>query len=248
MIAAKVVIPSRYGSSRLPGKPLLDLAGKPMFWHVVQKALQAGFAVEDVVVATDDQRILDVANQLNIPAVLTSVEHASGTDRLNEVAEYQGWRDDTLVINVQGDEPLIPAALIRQLYDFTQTQTEFDIHTVISPLQNQEDATNPNIVKVALGENNRAVYFSRSPIPYDRENPQSIKHLFRHIGIYAYRVSSLKTFCAFSESQLEKLEKLEQLRALSNGLMIGATIIEQAPPHGIDTIEDYYHIKEMMNV
>jgi len=242
----KVVIPARYGSSRLPGKPLLELCGKPMFWHVVQKAVEAGFTLEDVIVATDDDRIFDAAERLDVPVMLTDVNHASGTDRLNEVATIKQWPDDTLIVNVQGDEPLIPSKLIRQLSEFASVSPQFDICTVISPLKSMDGLKNPNLVKVALGENNRAVYFSRSPIPCHRDEPESLNYIYRHIGIYAYSVKSLRSFCSFSESQLEKIEKLEQLRALSNGLTIGVTRFDEAPPHGIDTEQDYNNVKQIM--
>lgn len=242
----KVVIPARFGSSRLPGKPLLQLCGKPIFWHVFQRAVEAGVSSQDIVVATDDDRIFSVASQLAIPCVMTDADHASGTDRLNEVATKLGWDDETLVINVQGDEPLIPCSLIRQLIAFTQDNILFDITTAISPIHSIEDVNNPNIVKVAMGENSRAIYFSRSAIPYNRDKPESIDVVYRHIGIYAYSVKSLRQFCQYSESLLENMEKLEQLRALSNGLSIGATIVEQAPPHGIDTEQDYLNVKTIM--
>ncbi|MDW2318793.1 3-deoxy-manno-octulosonate cytidylyltransferase [Vibrio sp. 1159] len=242
----KVVIPARYGSSRLPGKPLLPLCGKPIFWHVFQRVVEAGVQSEDIVVATDNDRIFSKASELAIPCVMTDSRHPSGTDRLNEVADQLGWDDETLIINVQGDEPLIPSALICQLINFTQENGQFDITTAISPIHCIDDVTNPNIVKVAMGEYSRAVYFSRSAIPFNRDQPESIDSVFRHIGIYAYSVKSLRQFCQYSESALENMEKLEQLRALSNGFSIGATIVEQAPPHGIDTEQDYLNVKTIM--
>lgn len=245
-IKLKVVIPARYGSSRLPGKPLLQLCGYPLFWHVFQRVIEAGVAAEDIVLATDDNRITSEAIRLSIPCVMTDVNHSSGTDRLNEVATTLGWSDDILVLNVQGDEPLIPSALIRQLIEFTKKNNQFAITTAISQIQSVSDVANPNIVKVALGEHGRAVYFSRSPIPYNRDEPQSMNAVYRHIGIYAYSVNSLRQFCQYPESVLEQLEKLEQLRALSHGMSIGATIVEQAPPHGIDTEQDYLNVKTIM--
>lgn len=242
----KIVIPSRYGSSRLPGKPLLPLCGKPMFWHVVQQAVKAGFSINDIVIATDDQRIVDSAVLLEIPVVMTGINHASGTDRLHEVSQKLAWSDDTVVINVQGDEPLIPPELIRALSKFTLSHPNFDISTVMSPLSSQSDLSNPNVVKVAKGEDDRAVYFSRSPIPFDRDNTESIDNIYRHIGIYAYTVKGLNQFCSYPESTLEKIEKLEQLRALSYGMSIGVIIYDQAPPHGIDTEQDYFNVKHIM--
>ncbi|MBF9001193.1 3-deoxy-manno-octulosonate cytidylyltransferase [Vibrio nitrifigilis] len=242
----KIVIPSRYGSSRLPGKPLMPLCEKPMFWHVVNQAVTAGFSIQDIVVATDDQRIMDAAQQYIIPAVLTDKNHASGTDRLYEVCEKLGWGDDTLVINVQGDEPMIPPALITTLANFATQSPQFDICTVMSPILSVADLHNPNVVKVAEGEGQRAVYFSRSPIPFDRESKDSLASVCRHIGIYAYRVERLRQFCSFPESSLEKIEKLEQLRALSHGMSIGVVRYNEAPPHGIDTQEDYDDVKHIM--
>ncbi|WP_114634260.1 3-deoxy-manno-octulosonate cytidylyltransferase [Vibrio splendidus] len=242
----KVVIPARFNSSRLPGKPLLQLCGKPIFWHVFQRVFEAGVPSEDIVVATDDERIYSKAIELTIPCVMTAVGHLSGTDRLNEVASKLNWLDDTLIINVQGDEPLIPSQLIQQLITFTYEKPMFDITTVVSPIQSIKDVMNISIVKVAMGSNGRAIYFSRSPIPFNRDDPSSIESVYRHIGIYAYSVKILRQFCQYSESILENMEKLEQLRALSHGLSIGATIVEQAPPHGIDTVQDYVNIKLIM--
>jgi 3-deoxy-manno-octulosonate cytidylyltransferase (CMP-KDO synthetase) len=246
-VKTKIVIPARYGSSRLPGKPLLELDGKPLFWHVVQQSLKAGFAAEDVIVATDHSAIVQAAKQLDVPVVLTDVHHASGTDRLNEVARRKHWPDKTLVINVQGDEPLIPSELIRQLAVFSQASPQFDICTVVTSLQDEPEAChNPNVVKVAIGADHRAVYFSRAPVPYHRDAPEHPERMYRHIGIYAYTVESLKLFCSYPESELEKLEKLEQLRALSHGLRIGVMPYHSTPHHGIDTEQDYLTIKQLM--
>lgn len=242
----KVVIPARFGSSRLPGKPLLKLCGMPIFWHVFQRAVESGVPPQDIIVATDDERILSVASELFIPCVMTNATHASGTDRINEVAIKHGWDDDTLIVNIQGDEPLIPCSLISQLIDFTKDNILFDITTAISPIHDFEDVNNPNIVKVAMGENNRAVYFSRSAIPYNRDKDVSVALIYKHVGIYAYPVKILRQFCQYSESSLENIEKLEQLRALSNGLSIGATFVEHELPHGIDTEQDYLNVKTIM--
>ncbi len=244
--SVKVVIPARFGSSRLPGKPLLTICGKPIFWHVYQRVLEAGILPEDIVLATDDDSIFDQACKLNIASVMTGKNHSSGTDRLNEVAQLKGWSDDTLVINVQGDEPLIPSEIIQNLAQFSLANKHFDISTAIVPLTDNSDVINPNVVKVALGENSRAVYFSRSIIPFNRDDSNSVDGIYRHIGIYSYTVKSLRMFCKFPESLLEKHEKLEQLRALSNGLAIGAMKINEAPPHGVDTKEDYLSIKMIM--
>ncbi|MGR5362810.1 3-deoxy-manno-octulosonate cytidylyltransferase [Vibrio mediterranei] len=242
----KVVIPARYDSTRLEGKPLLLIKGKPIFWHVFQRVLEAGVDRNNIILATDDERIYNEASSLNIPSVMTERSHASGTERINEVALLQHWHDDTIVINVQGDEPLIPAHVITQLMEFTQGNLVYDLFTLVSPIRSIDEAENPNIVKAVLGEDSRAVYFSRAVTPFNRDNPTSLNNLFRHIGIYAYTVRCLRLFCSYSESSIEKVEKLEQLRAISNGLSIGAAIVKEAPAHGVDTLEDYERIKLIM--
>ncbi|MPW36251.1 3-deoxy-manno-octulosonate cytidylyltransferase [Vibrio sp. B1Z05] len=242
----KVVVPARFGSSRLPGKPLLTILGKPIFWHVYQRVLEAGIPASDIVIATDDLKIHQTAIELDVPSLMTRKSHDSGTDRLNEVAEKLNWDDDTLVINVQGDEPLIPGEVISQLAHFSLNSGQFDIFTVVTPLIEKKDFLNPNVVKVVLGEIGRAIYFSRSPIPFNRDSVGSLESCYRHVGIYAYTVESLRRFCNCRVSDIEKLEKLEQLRALSYGLTIGATVVGNAPPHGIDTKEDYLTVKNIM--
>jgi 3-deoxy-manno-octulosonate cytidylyltransferase (CMP-KDO synthetase) len=242
----KVVIPARYGSSRLPGKPLLALNNKPMYWHVVQRVLEAGIELKDIVVATDDQRIVQSARNESIPVQLTGTEHVSGTDRINEVATANGWADDVVVLNVQGDEPLIPHQLIFNLAEFTCKNSNFSITTAVSPIRSEDDYINSNVVKAVLGEENRALYFTRSASPFNRDDPKSYLHAYRHIGIYAYRVGALKEFCSYPESTLEGCEKLEQLRALSHGMTIGTIVIEDAPPHGVDTVDDYNKLKLLM--
>ena len=246
MTDIKIVIPARYGSSRLPGKPLLEIDNQPMFWHVHSRCLLAGFKSEDIIVATDDTRIFDSASKYHIKAQLTELTHISGTDRINEVVNQQGFDKKTLVINVQGDEPLIPPELIRDLAEFACSNPKFDLSTVITPITNVGDMTNANVVKVAVGENDQAIYFSRSAIPKNRDDVTSLEHAYRHIGIYAYRVSTLNILCDLPESRLEKLEKLEQLRALSNGLSIGAKVCDEIPPHGVDNHADYINIKKIM--
>ena len=242
----KVVIPARYGSSRLPGKPLLLLNEKPMYWHVVQRTIEAGIELNDIVIATDDERIVQSAKDLSIPVQLTASSHISGTDRINEVAELNNWDESTIVLNVQGDEPLIPASLIADLAQFTSDNPQFSITTAVTPILSSTDFQNPNVVKAILGENGRALYFTRSPCPLNRDVPESYDHAFRHIGIYAYRVGKLNEFCSYPPSTLEELEKLEQLRALSHGMEIGSIVIDDAPPHGVDTLEDYSNLKELM--
>jgi len=242
----KVVIPARYGSSRLPGKPLLTLLDKPVIWHVIERCKEAGIEQNDIFVATDDQRIIDALRDESIQVVLTSSQHQSGTDRINEVAQIKGWDEDTIIVNVQGDEPMIPYRLIQRIVSFTQLNPSYHIATAVVPLVSQGDFVNPNVVKAIIGYNGRALYFTRSPSPLNRDNSSDLSLAKRHIGIYAYRASALKQFCSYSEDELEQYEKLEQLRALSHGMSIGATIFDGFVPHGIDTIDDYENIKKIM--
>ena len=242
----KAVIPARFDSTRLPGKPLLELNDKPVFWHVVQRVLESGMLLNDIVLATDDVRIEAKAQELNIPVFMTSKEHVSGTDRVNEVANALGWEDDTLIINVQGDEPLVPSSLIERLIDFSLANLIFGITTAVSAINSIEEFNNPNIVKAIVGENNNALYFTRASAPFNRDDNKSTKLAYRHIGIYAYTKAMLNQFCQFPEALLENHEKLEQLRALSNGMSMGVIKLKKAPAHGIDTYEDYLSIKKIM--
>lgn len=245
-MSVKVVIPARYGSSRLPGKPLLTLLDKPIIWHVIERCKEAGIEQADIFVATDDQRIDDVLKDKGIQVVLTSSSHQSGTDRINEVVELKEWSGDTVVVNVQGDEPMIPPGLIQQLVSFTLSNPSYNLTTAVVPLRSQDDFVNPNVVKAVLGHNGRALYFTRSASPMNRDNPSDLSFAKRHIGIYAYRVSALKEFCSYVEDELESYEKLEQLRALSHGMSIGAMTFDGVVPHGIDTSDDYETIKRIM--
>jgi 3-deoxy-manno-octulosonate cytidylyltransferase (CMP-KDO synthetase) len=242
----KAVIPARYGSSRLPGKPLLLIREKPMFWHVVQRCIEAGISLDNIIIATDDQRILDEAKNLNLTASMTSKDHQSGTDRINEVANNFGWSLATLVINVQGDEPLIPAELISSVARYAEANPNYAIVTAVTSSIDYDSFINPNVVKAILGLQGRVLYFTRSASPFNRENIVDTSLAYRHIGIYAYTVKSLRTMCSYRVAPLENYEKLEQLRALSNGLTIGACIFEQQLPHGVDTLRDYETIKELM--
>ncbi|WP_440903794.1 3-deoxy-manno-octulosonate cytidylyltransferase [Catenovulum sp. SX2] len=242
----KVVIPARYGSSRLPAKPLLEINEKPLFWHVVQRVLEAGILIDDILVATDDERILLKAKELDVPVVMTSTSHISGTDRINEVARLQNWTDDTLVVNVQGDEPLLPPDLVKGLTTFAVENNHFDIVTAVTPINSLDDFHNPNVVKAVVTEIEQALYFTRSPAPLNRDEPMDYSLALRHIGIYLYKVSVLSRVCEFPESLLEKSEKLEQLRALSNNLTIGVMRYLGDLPHGVDTQEDYLALKRLM--
>lgn len=245
-MSVKVVIPARYGSSRLPGKPLLNLIDKPVIWHVIERCKEAGIKQADIFVATDDQRISDALKGEDIQVVLTASEHQSGTDRINEVAQTKEWGDETVVVNVQGDEPMIPPELIQQLVSFTLANPSYHLTTAVVPLRSQDDFANPNVVKAVLGHNGRALYFTRSASPMNRDNPSDLSFAKRHIGIYAYRVSALREFCSYAEDELENYEKLEQLRALSHGMSIGAMTFDGDVPHGIDTVTDYESVKKIM--
>lgn len=242
----KVVIPARYGSSRLPGKPLLEINKKPIFWHVVQRVLEAGISIEHIIVATDDTRIVEMAKSLEIPVIMTSVNHTSGTDRINEVASKLDWGESELIINVQGDEPLIPPMLISELIKFTTVNPQFDISTAATAIKHYDDFISLNVVKAITAEDSRALYFTRSAAPLNREIPTDLTYAKRHVGIYLYRVSVLRQLCALPESSLEKIEKLEQLRAISNGLSIGVMSYNNDIPHGIDTEKDYLNARVLL--
>jgi 3-deoxy-manno-octulosonate cytidylyltransferase (CMP-KDO synthetase) len=242
MSEVRVVIPARYGSSRLPGKPLRDIAGQPMIWHVCQRAIEAGF--EHIVVATDDSRIEEVVKGFACDVVMTSAKHKSGTDRLAEVAAVKGWADDDIVVNLQGDEPLIDPQLISDVADLLKKSPDAGLATLVAPIKTLADFTNPNVVKAVLSHSNQALYFSRAPIPWPRDEfsaeEKSLPEadLYRHIGMYAYRVDTLKRIPTLSVSPLEQLESLEQLRPLQHGIKIQCGIIASAPAHGVDTEED----------
>jgi 3-deoxy-manno-octulosonate cytidylyltransferase (CMP-KDO synthetase) len=242
MLAFKVVIPARFASTRLPGKPLLDIDGKPMVIRVAEQAAQSG--AQQIFIATDHQPIIDAAQQHGFEACMTRTDHSSGTDRIAEVAAQQSWADDTIVVNVQGDEPLIPPALIRAVAQHLYDHPECAIATACHPIHDEASMRNPNIVKAVLDKNGNALYFSRAPIPWPRDAYAKNQPLpadvgvLRHIGIYAYRAEFLHAFGKLSVAPLEQIEALEQLRALYHGYKIGVSITEQAPPSGVDTEQD----------
>lgn len=246
MSGFKVVIPARYASTRLPGKPLLDIAGKPMIAHVCERALEAD--AEQVVVATDDQRIFDTVSALGIPVVMTDPEHQSGTERIAEVAGTLGWRAEDIVVNLQGDEPLIPPAYIRDVAAALAGQQQAGIATLAAVIQQADEIFNPNAVKVVLDKNGYALYFSRAPIPWNRASfPEhhvvgdGLSHL-RHIGMYAYTVGFLQRYCGWAASPLEGVESLEQLRILWHGEKILVKTVEKTPEAGVDTEEDLWRV------
>lgn len=238
-----VVIPARYGSTRLPGKPLLDIAGKPMVQRVWEQASRS--AAASLVIATDDTRIRDVAQGFGAQVCMTSPEHPSGTDRLQQVAREMGWDDEQIVVNVQGDEPLIPPAVIDQVAANLATRPQAGMATLCEPLETLEELLNPNAVKVVADREGMALYFSRAPIPWprdafaqSREAMPSEGQWQRHIGIYAYRTRFLHQYVTWEPAPLELLESLEQLRALYNGERIHVAPAVQPVPGGVDTQQD----------
>jgi 3-deoxy-manno-octulosonate cytidylyltransferase (CMP-KDO synthetase) len=245
----KVVIPARFASTRLPGKPLLDIGGKPMVIRVAEQAAQSG--AQEIIVATDHQPIVAAAQEHGYSACMTRADHASGTDRIAEVAAQQGWADDTIVVNVQGDEPLIPPALIRAVAEHLHHHPECAIATACHPIHDEASMRNPNIVKAVLDKNGNALYFSRAPIPWPRDAYAQGKALpddvpvLRHIGIYAYRASFLHAFGKLSVAPIERIESLEQLRALYHGYKIGVTVTQEAPPSGVDTEQDLHAVRQL---
>lgn len=237
-----VVIPARHASTRLPGKPLLLIAGKPMIVRVAEQAAQSG--AQQIWIATDHHAIAAAVHEHGFKACLTKDSHTSGTDRIAEVVEQRGWPDDTIVVNVQGDEPLIPPALIRDVALHLHAHPECAITTASHAIHDKESMLNPNIVKTVLDKHGNALYFSRAPIPYPRDAfaqqsalPADVPVL-RHIGIYAYRAGFLRAFGKLAPAAIEHVEALEQLRALYHGYKIGVVITKHAPPSGVDTEQD----------
>lgn len=242
MIAFKVVIPARYASTRLPGKPLLDIAGKPMVVRVAEQAAASGAA--EVCVATDHADIAEVVARHGFDVAMTRADHASGTDRIAEVAQKKGWGDDTIIVNVQGDEPLISPALIREVASNLADHAAAAIATACHPIHDKPSMLNPNIVKVVTDKSGYALYFSRAPIPYPRDAfsteadlPQGLP-VYRHIGIYAYRAGFLRSYSSLPPAGIEIFEALEQLRALWHGYKISVAVTPDAPATGVDTAED----------
>ncbi len=244
----KVVIPARYASSRLPGKPLALIAGKPMVQHVFERACQS--EAEQVIVATDDVRIADAVRSFGGEVMMTSTQHESGTDRLQEVAATLAWVDQQVVVGVQGDEPLIPPSIINQVALNLAERPAFAMATLHERTNSLLDIFNPNVVKTVSDQNGRALYFSRAPLPYGRDCfpdmlPAETEY-YRHIGIYAYRVSFLHQFAQWAMSPLEKVEKLEQLRALWYGAAIHLDTVLESPPKGVDTPDDLAVVRHLL--
>lgn len=247
----KVAIPARYASSRLPGKPLRTIGGLPMIQHVHDRAKESGAG--EVVIATDDERIAETAAGFGAQVRMTSLDHQSGTERLAELAGIMGWTEDTIVVNVQGDEPFMPPALIRQVAADLAQHRDAGIATLCTPIISAHELFDPNAVKVVCDARGYALYFSRAPIPWDREAfARSTQELpggslhFRHIGLYAYRVGFLNEYRRLPPCALERTEMLEQLRALAHGVRIHVTEAADAPGVGVDTEADLARAEEAM--
>lgn len=252
MIPFRVVVPARYASTRLPGKPLADIAGKPMVVRVVEAALKAEPA--GVWVATDHERVATAVAAYGHEAIMTRADHPSGTDRIAEVAQAFGWGDDEIVVNVQGDEPLIEPQLIADVAAALAQDAGAAIATAAHQLADAAEFFNPNVVKVVTDAAGRATYFSRAPIPWHRDgfaaSRESLPAGFaprRHVGIYAYRVSFLRRYGGLSPAPTEQWEALEQLRALWHGYAIGVVDCDRAPAPGVDTPEDLDRVRRIFD-
>ncbi len=244
----RVVIPARYASTRLPGKPLADIAGKPMVVRVAEAALDSG--ASEVIVATDDVRIRDAVAAHGHAVTLTRADHPSGTDRIAEVAQQFGWPDDAIVVNVQGDEPLIDPTVITAVAQALENDRAAAIATAAHAITDMTEFMNPNVVKVVIAASGRALYFSRAPIPWHRDGFASQQDnlpanfiAYRHIGLYAYRVNFLRLYGALDPAPLEGWEVLEQLRALWHGFAIQVITCSHPPSPGVDTEEDLTRVR-----
>ncbi len=237
-----VIIPARYAASRLPGKPLLEIAGKPMLQHTYERALES--RCEKVYIATDDERIRLAAEEFGAQVFMTAQEHRSGTDRIHEVADRLELAEHAIVVNVQADEPLLPPAAIDQVAANLQQRPEAGMATLCEVISAQEEVVDPHAVKVVRDKQGYALYFSRATIPYQAS--ASAKNCLRHVGIYAYRVGLLRQFVSWPPAELEIAEKLEQLRALGNGVRIHTDVALQSIPPGVDTEHDLETVRSFL--
>ncbi len=262
MTQKHLVIPARLKSTRLPNKPLLEIHGKPMILWVIDRAInvqKVGIA-DSVWVATDDEKIQQVCqayiadHQLNVKVVMTNPKHASGTDRLAEVAQINGWQDEDIVINMQGDEPLVPVSLIEQVSELLIAKSDCVMATLAELILTYEEFYRPSVVKVVASQDKQALYFSRSPIPCERDvamatTPPNLEdkptQALRHLGLYAYKVSLLKQFSHWEQGNLETLESLEQLRIMENGYKIAIEVACVMLPAGVDTQADLDRLNAM---
>jgi 3-deoxy-manno-octulosonate cytidylyltransferase (CMP-KDO synthetase) len=247
----RIVIPARYGSSRLPGKPLLKIAGKTMLQWVHEQALASG--ASETIIATDDERILTAAQGFGAKVVMTSLTHVSGTDRIAEVVHAAEWPMDDIVVNLQGDEPLMPTQLIDQVAELLQEHATAGVATLAAKLTGLAQFLDPNVVKVVTDIRGRALYFSRAPIPWGRDSAsvgmasqRSFAGARRHIGLYAYRGSALTRLAQLQPTMLEQIEKLEQLRALENGIEIRVADAQVAPGPDVNTAEDLQRVASLL--
>lgn len=242
-----VVIPARRAATRLPDKPLVDIAGKPLVVRVAEQARRSD--AERVLIATDDEEIAGVCRAHGHTALLTRTDHPSGTDRLAEVSQRLELSDESIVVNVQGDEPLLPPALINLCASTLAAQSECSIATACHGIANRGDLLNPNVVKVVTDARGHALYFSRAPIPWQRDSTEdpsaALAAARRHIGIYAYRAAFLKRYASLEPAPMEKLEKLEQLRPLWHGIAIAVFEAPEDPPAGVDTLEDLERVRAL---
>jgi 3-deoxy-manno-octulosonate cytidylyltransferase (CMP-KDO synthetase) len=241
-----IIIPARFASTRLPEKLLLQIGDRPLIQWVWQSAVASGAA--SVLIATDDERIRAVALKFGADCVMTSPSHVSGTDRIAETVRAKGLAAEDIVVNLQGDEPLMPAEIVAQVAQGLRDDAGRDISTAAAPIQSLREFLDPNCVKALRARDGRALYFSRAPVPWPRdsiaaERPASFHGTWRHIGIYAYRVRSLLQFAAWAPTPLEMTEKLEQLRALEHGMHIHLVTLSKAPPAGVDTAEDLERVR-----
>ncbi len=236
-----VLIPARYGSTRFPGKPLADLAGKPMVVHVCERARQSG--ARPVCVATDDERILQAVRRHGFEARMTRADHPSGTDRIAEAAAQLGLADEAIVVNVQGDEPLIAPQLIARVAQALENDRQASVSTACHPIHDAASFSNPNVVKVVLDAKANALYFSRAGVPFPRAG--GMPPCYRHVGIYGYRMAFLRRYAGLAPSPLEAIEQLEQLRVLWHGYRIAAVVEEGEVAPGVDTPGDLAAVQKM---
>ncbi|MFV2061710.1 MAG: 3-deoxy-manno-octulosonate cytidylyltransferase [Gammaproteobacteria bacterium] len=261
----KIIIPARFASSRLPGKALKPLLGIPMIQHVYQRAMET--TASEIIVATDHEDIANVVKQFGGNVKMTKIDHPTGTDRISEVIDSLSWSDETIVVNLQGDEPHIPAQLIQDTAEVLTSNPQCDIATLATKMSSIKDILNPNMVKITLNNNNEALYFSRAAIPYnkkwtqnankqvilnDNDDTESLKlpaeiPYYHHIGLYAYTVGFLRQFPTLAPCPLELSESLEQLRALCYGYRIFVKVIKQSPGHGVDTEEDILRVEKLLS-
>jgi len=244
-----LVIPSRYASTRLPGKPLRLIAGKPMIQHVFERAQEASntLGFKAIIIATDDERIQKTCEKFGATVCMTSAKHETGSDRLAEVVAIYGFSDDTIIVNLQGDEPLTPISSLKQVAENLANNPVASIATLATPIGSEAEYTDPNVVKVVADKMGMVLYFSRASIPFQRDEGLAVSSFsLRHIGIYAYRAEYLKSFAKMGVCEIENLEKLEQLRAMWHGAKIHVEVAQEVPGHGVDTEADLLAVESVL--